>query len=296
MISLSKTQAGVIFALLTAIGLGSITTQAKIFYADGGNAMTLMFIRFVISIVVFGLVVILKREAFAIVPGQRVPTLMLGAVWSGAMICYLLSVESISVSLAVLIFYTYPILVLGYALMARQLTASVKLILLFALAFLGLYLALSGGDIKLDFKGLVFASLASLGAAYTFIRGAKIAPRLSPWVLSFWVNLAGLIIILPMMSGEFSWALSNVGFIALCAATLFYLVAIVSQFQALARLPATSAAFVLNLEPIVSIMLAIFILEEYLSILQWSGVGMVISVLIISVRIKFDPPDPVESD
>ena len=70
MISLSKTQAGVIFALLTAIGLGSITTQAKIFYADGGNAMTLMFIRFVISIVVFGLVVILKREAFAIVPGQ----------------------------------------------------------------------------------------------------------------------------------------------------------------------------------------------------------------------------------
>ncbi len=125
MILLSKAPSGVIFALLTAIGLGSITTQAKIFYAEGGNAMTLMFIRFVVSIAVFGLVVILKREAFAIVPGQRVPTLMLGAVWSGAMICYLLSVESISVSLAVLIFYTYPILVLGYALMARQLTASV---------------------------------------------------------------------------------------------------------------------------------------------------------------------------
>ena len=296
MISLSKAQAGVIFALLTAIGLGSITTQAKIFYADGGNAMTLMFIRFVITIVVFGLIVIVKREAFAIVPGQRVATLMLGAVWSGAMICYLLSVESISVSIAVLIFYTYPILVLGYALMVKQLAASVKLILLFSLAFLGLYLALSGGDLKLDFKGLVFASLASLGAAYTFIRGAKIAPRLSPWVLSFWVNFAGLIIILPMMYGEFYWALSSAGFIALCAATLFYLVAIVSQFQALARLPAATAAFVLNLEPIVSIMLAVFVLEEYLSILQWSGVGMVISVLIISVRIKFNPPDPIESD
>ena len=41
--------------MTTACGLGAITTQAKIFYVDGGNALTLMLARFVVSTLVFGL-------------------------------------------------------------------------------------------------------------------------------------------------------------------------------------------------------------------------------------------------
>ena len=70
------------------------------------------------------------------------------------------------------------------------------------------------------------------------------------------------------------------------AATLFYIIAILCQFQALARLPAATAAFILNLEPVVSILLASIILKEQLSNLQWLGVILVISVLVASVRIK----------
>ena len=79
MTSSTKTQAGVIFALLTAIGLGSITTQAKIFYADGGNAMTLMLVRFLVSTIVFASLITLKRRTFLVEPAQVIPTLMLGA-------------------------------------------------------------------------------------------------------------------------------------------------------------------------------------------------------------------------
>lgn len=290
MISINKTQAGVLFALVTATSLGSITTQAKIFYADGGNAMTLIFTRFLVSTIVFGLLITIRRKTFAIEPAQRIPTLLLGSVWSGAMIFYLLSVQSISVSLAVLTLYVYPLLVLAYALLCKQLSASVNLILLFVLAFLGLYLALSGGELKLDVTGLVFASLASLGAAYTFIKGARIAPLLDPLVLTFWVNALGLVMISPMMAGQFSRSLSSMGFIALSAATLFYLIAILSQFQALARLSAATTAFILNLEPVVSILMAVIILEEFLTNLQWIGVTIVISVLIFSMRMKSARP------
>ncbi len=286
MIYVSKTRGGILFALLAATGLGSITTQAKIFYADGGNAMTLMFLRFLVSTIVFGLLITLKRKTFVIEPAQRIPMLLLSVVWSGAMIFYLLSVQSISVSLAVLVLYAYPLLVLAYALLFQQLSASLKLVLMFSLAFLGLYLAMSGGEIKLDAAGLVFASLASLGAAYTFIKGARIAPRLNPLVMTFWINATGLLIISPMMVGQFSWSLSNIGVIALSAATVFYLIAILSQFQALARLPAATAAFFLNLEPIVSILLAVIVLGEYLTWVQWGGVVLVVSVLILSIGMK----------
>ena len=279
-------QAGIIFALVTACGLGSITTQAKIAYSDGSNAMTLMLIRFLISTLVFGLILVIRRANFAVAKPQRPGLFLVGLIWSGAMICYLLSVESISVSLAVLILYTYPLQVLIYSILRRQLQASGLLVCLFACAFIGLYLALSGGELKTDPKGILFVSLASCGAAFTFVCGARVAPRMSPLLMTFWVNAIGLVLILPLMPGQLVLPASMKGNIALIAATLFYLIAILSQFQALARLPAARAAFLLNLEPVVSILLAYLVLNELLSTTQWGGVVLVIGVVLLSLRFK----------
>ncbi|MCZ6667997.1 MAG: DMT family transporter [Gammaproteobacteria bacterium] len=284
--SVKDMRSGVIFALITAAGLGAITTQAKIIYADGGNAMTVMFTRFLISTLIFGLLIALRRQSFKVDRPLRLPVAVIGLVWSAAMICYLLSVESISVSLAVLLLYTYPLLVLIYAILGKQLSPSPSLILVFFLAFLGLYLALWGGELKLDATGLLLALLAGLGAAFTFIKGARVAPQLNPLVMTFWINTVGLIIIIPLIYTQFSLPTSGNGLFALCAATLFYVIAIICQFQALARLPAATAAFILNLEPVVSILLASIVLHEQLSNLQWVGVVLVISVLVAAVRIK----------
>jgi drug/metabolite transporter (DMT)-like permease len=90
--------------------------------------------------------------------------------------------------------------------------------------------------------------------------------------------------IVPMMSGNLVMPTASAGTIALGLATLFYLVAILSQFEALARLPAARAAFLLNLEPVVSILLASLVLNETLSLIQVSGVVLVIAVVILSIR------------
>ncbi len=281
-----KPNAGVLFALLTACGLGAITTQAKIFYADGGNALTLMLARFAASTLVFGLVLLLRRASFAVLPRQRLPLAMLGLVWSGAMICYLVAVETISVSLAVLILYFYPLLVLAYSILRGQLRPSAALIALFAAAFFGLYLALSGDEMTAGPEGVLFAALASSGAAFTFICGARVASSMSPLLVTFWVNAAGLLMILPLVSGKLALPGAGEALLALGLATLFYLVAILSQFQALARLSAARAAFLLNLEPVVSILLAALVLHERLSLLQAGGVVLVITAVMLSIGFK----------
>lgn len=286
MFGLSPTTLGILFALITACGLGSITTQAKVYYSDGGDALSLMLIRFVASTLVFGLLWLLKRKSFNVPSQQRLPLFGLGLVWSGAMICYLISVETVSVSLAVLIFYTYPLLVLAWSILRRQVHASASLIGLFIGAFIGLYLALSGGAMHLDPIGFLFAGLASVGAAFTFICGAKVAPKTSPLLTVFWINAVGLIMILPLLLDGLAWPEGNQGIIALSAATLFYLVAILSQFEALARLPAARAAMILNLEPAVSILMARLVIDETLTVTQWSGVILIISIIILSLRFK----------
>jgi drug/metabolite transporter (DMT)-like permease len=286
MFNLSKRNSGMVFALVTACGLGAITTQAKIFYTDGGNALTLMLARFAVSTLVFGLLLLMKRSSFKVAAQNRIPLISLGIIWSGAMICYLMAVETISVSLAVLILYAYPLLVLAYSMFRRQLKPSFALISLFCTAFIGLYMALSGAGITLDINGILFAALASCGAAFTFICGARVAPSMSPLLMTFWINALGLLLILPMMQGKLTLPAASAGTIALSLATVFYLVAILSQFEALARLPAARAAFLLNLEPVVSILLARLVLNETLSNLQLSGVILVIAVIILSLRFK----------
>ncbi len=286
MLGLSQRYSGMIFALVTACGLGAITTLAKISYNDGGNAISLVLVRFFISTLVFGLLLFIRREGFNVARAQRPSLLLIGLFWSGGMYCYLIAVETLAVSLAVLIFYTYPLLVLVYSIATRKLSTSTALIGLFIAAFAGLYLALSGSELKLDISGILFAALASCGAAFTFIRGARVAPTMSPLLMTFWVNAAGLVLIGPLLLDGIALPAAADGTIALALATLFYLVAILSQFEALARLPATRAAFLLNLEPVVSILLARLVLGESLSLLQASGVILVISVIILSLRFK----------
>ncbi len=288
MLKFSKPNPGILFALVTACGLGAITTQAKIFYADGGNALTMMLVRFVVSTLVFALILLLRRTSFAVDKPQRLPLFTLGFVWSGATICYLMAVETMTVSLAVLIFYFYPLLVLAYSVARGQLKASAALIGFFCAAFGGLYLALSGGEMTLSLQGIVFAGLASCGAAFTFICGARVAPTMSPLLMTFWINAAGLLMILPLVPGHLSFPPTSSAILMLALATVFYLVAILSQFQALARLPAARAAFLLNLEPVVSILLASLVLQETLSLIQASGVILVIAVVILSIRFKPD--------
>jgi len=282
----TKANIGVFFALATALGLGAITTQAKIIYSEGGNALTVMLVRFLISTLVFGLLICIRQNTFKVERQLILNLILIGVVWSIAMICYLLSVESISVSLAVLILYAYPVLVLIYAMLQKQLKPSTQLLSLFVLAFIGLYLALSSGEIELSAMGLVLAGLASIGAAITFIKGATVAPLINPLLMTFWVSLIGLIIIIPIVYTQFSLPKSTTGLIAVFTATLFYMIAILCQFQALARLPAAAAAFILNLEPVISILLAVFVLDEYLNGVQWIGVALVISVLLVSIRVK----------
>jgi len=252
----TKPYLGVLFALMTACGLGAITTQAKLFYAEGGNALTLMLVRFVASTLVFGLFLLLRRTNLTVERRQRLPLLLLGIVWSGAMICY------------------------------RQLKATAVLFAFFCTAFAGLYLALSGGTITINPSGILLAALASCGAAFTFISGARIAPTMSPLLLTFWVNVTGLVMIIPLIFGNLVLPAASAGTLALGLATLLYLVAILSQFEALARLPAARAAFLLNLEPIVSILLASLVLNETLSLVQASGMVLVIAVVILSIRFK----------
>lgn len=271
------------------MGLGAITTQAKLYYADGGDALSLMLVRFLCSVTVIALLIGARRGRFAFERRLVRPVAVLGLVWSGSMICYLLSVQTVSVSLAVLILYSFPILVLAGAVRAGRVRPSARAAAWFLAAFAGLCLALFNGETQIDPLGAAFAACAALGSAYTFLAGARIAPKMDPMTLTLWVNATGIAIIVPLTWGEFQAPRTPGGALALAGATLCYVAAILCQFQALARVPAATAAFILNLEPLVSIALAMLVLGESLTPWQWVGAALVLAVLLASPRFLAAP-------
>ncbi|MGI9317539.1 MAG: DMT family transporter [bacterium] len=287
----SRSYAGILYALAAATALGAITTQAKIVYLHGGNAMTVMLIRFVVTVLVTGLVVFGRRfwrrgHAVSQVQSKQWGLILIvGIAWSAGMICYLMSVQSISVSIAALIFYTYPLMVLGVSVVAGHVRFSAVYGALFVSAFIGLGLALLNGEIELAFHGILLALMAAIGATVTFFIGAKVASQTDPLTLTFMVSVIGLVLILPFIQGHFV-SPDTTGWLALGGATVCYVIGILSQFAALSRLAPATAAFVLNFEPVVSIVLAAGFLGELLTWRQWLGVSIVMLTLLVSTRVR----------
>ncbi len=273
-------RAGIFYALAAALGLGAITTQAKLVYADGGNALTLMFWRFAMSIIIIGALILIRRESFKVDKPLVRPVILLGLIWSGSMICYLMAVETISVSLAVLILYSYPILVLLISMFIGRIDLSAKTAGVFMIAFVGIGLMLSGGELKVSPLGILFAFLGACGATYTFLSGSRVASQFSPVVVAFWVNFMGIFLIMPLVIGKFFMPVSITGLLLLAGATGCYIIASICQFQALSTLPAEKAAFIFNFEPVVSILLAVLFIGERLSSLQWLGATIVLIILL----------------
>ncbi len=269
-------------ALLTALSFGGLTTLATLYYRDGGNAPTMLLIRFAATTLALGAVLCLRGGC-----GRwRVGALAVGAAWSLGVLCYLSAVQYIDVGIAALILYTFPVLVLIMSCITRELRSTARLWAVFIAAFLGLCVMLLPSLGTFHRGGLLLAFGAALLFAATFFFGARASRGVPALSMAFQVTVMGLAITAPLVYWGDALALPRGdGWLWLGIATVLYTGGVLAQFGALARVRAAQAAMVMNLEPIVSVALAAWVLGERLTPLQWLGAAGVLGALLLSQRI-----------
>lgn len=270
---------GILFAFAAAFFYGAVTTQAKVAYEAGSNAMTLMFWRYLVTSIIIGIVLKLSRQSLKTLPEITLQVAVVSLVFSGTMILYLKSVEIITVSLSVLLLYLFPVMVMLVSVVTGRMHASAVNVGAFFIALLGIGLLLGGNELEGGKLGMIMALLAACGAAYTFVKGGDIAPKTTSLVLSFWINLTGLFLVIPLVYDQYAMPVGRTGMMCFLGATLSYIIAILTHFAGLARLSAARAAFIFNLEPVVALLLAVIVLSESLSTMQWAGVGLILMLL-----------------
>jgi drug/metabolite transporter (DMT)-like permease len=275
---------GLVFAVLGATSFGVITTLARITYDAGGSPATVIAARFVGFSLMLVVLLWLLRRPFRL-PRRSWPRL--GAMTIGVFgltVGYLSSVAFIPVSLAALIFYTFPLMVVAAVAVMTRSPPGFGRSASFLIAFGGLALALGPSFDALNWQGVSWALLGAGSAALVFVAGRPLLARHDVFTVAFNVNLLCTLLIgasLPWLGGMAPPSLAS-GWLALGAASLCYLAAVITQFFALRHVGAARTALIFNIEPLVSIGFAAVLLGERLGPPQLAGVALVAGALVLA--------------
>lgn len=286
---MNTTTKGIILAAASAIGFATLPVFIKIAYTQNISTGSILFFRFFLSWLILLVYLIYKRTSLKLPANKILPVLALGAV--GFAICSLsftLASKYLSASLVAIIFQIYPALVAAIAFYLGLEKISKMMIGAFLFCFLGLILVIGLDFSSISYLGLFWALFSGLSYAIYIIFSNKIAREIPALVLTFYVcgsaTLAFLFI--NSMQADFSLSIPVSAFFTLLAMAIFAtIIGIVGFIAALKYISATHACIVSTLEPVFTVLIAIPLLNEHLSLEQVLGASLVIgSILALELK------------
>lgn len=277
---------GLLFAFLAAASYSFSITAAGVAIAAGSDPVTVVALRAGIGlpgalVMVWWMKPTLRveRSAYTAVLFVAMGILMVNYGYMGA-------IPYIPVSLAVLIFFTFPLIVLLLSSLLARTVPPLASLAACALAFLGLALALGPSFATLDWRGVPLAGMAAAGATLTFFFGAKAARRMSIAGLTLHTHLLVVpaVVAVMMATGGVNPPELERGWWGIGLTGIGYLCGMIFQFLSVRLAEPAPSAMVFNTEPLITIALAALVLGERLSLLQYLGGLAVIGAVLVAAR------------
>lgn len=286
-------QRGYFYVAGCAFSFGLITTIAKLTYDEGASPQTVVFFRILAGSIMMGVwsvmshrknlkKIILKSPRFSNLPLAFL-VFVIGFCIAGMSLGYLSSVKYIPVSLSVLLFFTFPFWVLILNYFIDGVVVSRLNFLSFVLAFFGLAICLGPSWEVLDWRGIALVLGGALCSAGMIIGASKATKLVSMTDLVFLSNTVGVIFVglLLYLTDSFSLSHTIDGWSGIAVICILFIIGQLSLFAATKSIGSTQTSLILNIEPLVSIGAAIFLLGENLVFSQSIGVAVILLALIL---------------
>jgi drug/metabolite transporter (DMT)-like permease len=285
--------AGLAFALASATLYGLNIGYARLASFAGISGTALVVYRVLLMLVLVAAFTLLLRQPVAVAHGERRIMAVLGITTTLLGVCYLSSVAFIPVTVAVVLFYTFPIFIVLASPFVEGTQLTPSLLGIVALALIGVVLVVGPAVGSLDWRGLTLALLASIAAAMQFFAAARCRST-GVVAKAFWIHLfilpaSALIAVVTdslappsaLMLAPYAVAMTIGG----------YIFGFVLQLLALGRITAVIAGIVYCLEPVVAAVSSTFILDESLTGLQIFGGALVLAAIIANVTLEQRRPN-----
>lgn len=268
---------GVVAAFCFSMG----TLLSPAVYAAGGSAAAIVVVRLSIILPIFFGFAVVTRRPIVLPPRQRYVAFALGILTAFQTLVIFTSFRYVPISLAILIEYTYPLLVLlamrvlfGEGLTIARLGAM-------AVALTGLTLALQVDPSKVHPLGVLLAVLSAVGVATRLIASSRFLRNSDVIRLLIHMQVAGLAVALPLFAllGQLHFPQTLEGAAALGGMAAFNGVGVFLALKALTLIGPTRTAMAQAMESVFTVAFAGLLLGESLSPQKILGAAMVIGAV-----------------
>lgn len=277
-----------LLALASAAAYGTNIVSAQLAGQAGLSGPLVVFYRVFAMLVLVLAAALIWRASLAVPRQDRRAIGWFGITSALVGSAYLSSVAFIPVTVAAVVFYTYPVLIVLAEPLVRRTPFRPDRLLVALAAFAGVAMVVGPDLHGLDPRGLALALLASFGAAAQFFAvAASTATPLLPKLL--WSH----VIVLPVTAAILFWTGGFLPPSALAVAPLAvavtiggFLIAFLFQVMALARIAPGPAGLAFCAEPVFAVAIAALVLHERLGALQYVGGALVVAALVTNVILE----------
>ena len=276
---------GIIFALAAGFFFGIIGPITKTAYNLGAGVGLAIFLRYIVALIIISPIIPSQKNLFKTYSKNIVHFLIITLSSIMLTVGLLTSVTYINVSLTLIIFCIYPIIVLIISIFITKEKIKTVIIFLFITTFVGLILALSPSIENLKIQGIIFALIASLGASMMIVINQIMSKKnITPIQINIFINFFNSIFFFIILSlfYKIDYNIEFSTFLILLIPSCSYALALFLQLLAIPRIGQTNTALFLYLEPVAGILGAVLILNETLSSIQILGTIVVLLSLIAS--------------
>ena len=274
---------GIVVAFVSALGFATNVTLASIAYDHGANVHALNLSRSALFTVALAIAVIIARLSLRMPIRDRIACFSLGLLFCLELYAILLSIKFIPVGLALLVMYSYPLMVAAFSWLTRREAFTFDALCAVLAAFIGLGLALHAPAGALDWRGVGLALVAAAGIASLIILAERLMVSFDRRVVMLHLSLSGTVIIALASATAVGlvWPRSEAGWWAFAGSCLVYVISTYMLFTAVELIGPLRTAVIDNAAPVFAVILGAWLLAENLSPVQLFGGALVITGVVL---------------
>jgi len=278
--------------LLIALLMGANHVAARVAFDHGVDVTTAVAVRSIVTALVVGALVVVRRVPVALTRRQRFFLPAIGVIVGVQSVCLYSSVARLPVALALLAFNTYPLWTALWARVLYRHRAERRVVVAMPVMLFGLALALdvlgaaSGVGAAIQWQRIGAGVAFALAAAATFGL-ALVLTQHEAGTLDGRVRTTSTMAIVAVLAlggiawqGGFHLPDAAAGWWGLALLTLLYGTGITILFTVLPRLGVVGNSAIMNVEPVFALVLAWAILGQAIAPSQVAGALLVVATVV----------------
>jgi drug/metabolite transporter (DMT)-like permease len=278
----SQRLAGTFLALVSAVFFALANTLAGVAYQGGTNPFTLSATRFILPVILLFFVLTASGRKIALDQRSAGIAAVLGVISVIYTFALLKAIELLPVSIAILIFYLFPILTAFILASFGAGRLSAKMLASAFIVFFGLSLALAVQFGELDRIGMLAGLISAFGFAIVCSVSHRLMHDQDSRQVTMYLSATATVAMLAVsvFAGDIRFPATTAGWTGFLMSHVLYAAAIIGFYRSIAVVGAGAATFFVNLEPIVVVGAGYVLLGQTITLWQMVGVAIVIAALV----------------